>query len=50
MQRKGVYPYKCMDSWKRFNETKLPIKEELYSNLNTKNITDENKLGIIKSK
>ena len=21
--RKGVYPYECMDSWKRFNETEL---------------------------
>ena len=22
--RKGVYPYKCMDSWEKFNETELP--------------------------
>ena len=25
--RKGIYPYKCMDSWKRFNETSLPDKK-----------------------
>ena len=25
--RKGVYPYECMDSWERFNETSLPDKE-----------------------
>ena len=24
--RKGVYPYECMDSWERFNETSLPPK------------------------
>ena len=26
--RKGVYPYVHMDSWKRFNETKLPSKDK----------------------
>ena len=31
--RKGVYPYKYLDDWENFNETKLPEKEELYSNL-----------------
>ena len=29
-----------MGSWNRFNETKLPKKEESYSNLNMDNITD----------
>ena len=24
--RKGVYPYEYMDSWERFNELSLPIK------------------------
>ena len=24
--RKGVYPYECMDSWARFDETSLPDK------------------------
>ena len=40
MLRKGVYPYEHMDSWKRFNETSLPDKEDFYSNLNTEYITD----------
>ncbi len=26
--RKGIYPYEYMDSFDRFNETKLPHKEE----------------------
>ena len=38
--RKGVYPYEYMDSWQRFNETSLPSKEDLYSNLNMENIDD----------
>ena len=29
-----------MDDWGKFNETLLPGKEEFYSNLNMKNITD----------
>ena len=24
--KKGVYPYKCMDDWEKFNETTLPEK------------------------
>ena len=38
--RKGVYPYEYMDDWEKFNETKLPEKEEFYSNLNLEDITD----------
>ena len=38
--RKGVYPYKYMDNWKRFDETSLPNKESFYSNLNMENIED----------
>ena len=40
MLRKGVYPYEYMDDWEKFNETTLPEKEEFYSNLNKKEITD----------
>ena len=29
-----------MDSWKKFNETSLPSKEDFYSNLNMENIDD----------
>ena len=38
--RKGVYPYEYMDSWEKFNETSLPSKKDLYSNLNMENIGD----------
>ena len=38
--REGVYPYKYMDDWKKFNETSLPEKEDFYSHLNMENITD----------
>ena len=38
MLRKGVYPYKYMDNWERFNETSLPNNESFYSNLNMENI------------
>ena len=38
--RKGVYPREYMDDWETFNEKSLPEKEELYSNLNTEDITD----------
>ena len=40
MARKGVYPYDYMDSFDKFN-AKLPRKEEFYSILNDKNISDE---------
>ena len=26
--RKGVYPFKYIDEWEKFNETSLPEKEE----------------------
>ena len=38
--RKGVYFYEYMDDWEKLNETALPEKEELYSNLNLEDITD----------
>ena len=39
--RKDVYPYKSMDSWKRFKEESLPDKEYFYNELNKEHITDE---------
>ena len=39
--RRGVYPYEYMNDWEKFNETKLPEKEEFYSDLNMEDITDE---------
>ena len=38
--RRGVYPYEYVDSWERFDETLLPVKEAFYSNLNMEDITD----------
>ena len=39
--RKGVYPYEDMDNWEKFDETSLPPKEDLYSELNLEGISDE---------
>ena len=38
--KKGAYSCEYMNEWKKFNETSLPEKEELYSNLNMEDITD----------
>ena len=38
--RKGVYPYEYVDSWEKFNETSLPIKEGFYSHLHMEDIED----------
>ena len=37
--RKGIYPYKYMDTWERFDKRVLPNKKAFYSNLNI-DITD----------
>ena len=39
--RKGVYPYKHMDSWEKFKETSLPAKEDFYSELTLEGISDK---------
>ena len=39
--KKGIYPYKYINDWKKFEETKLPSRNEFYSNLNLKNISKE---------
>ena len=41
MKRNGVYPYDYMDSFEKFNETKLPPKEDFYSILNDEYIKEE---------
>ena len=38
---KGIYPYEYMNSWDRFNETKLPSKGSFYSNLNMSGVNDK---------
>ena len=40
MLGKGVYSYEYVDSWKRFDKTSLPKKDNFYSNLNLEDITD----------
>ena len=42
MIRKGVYPYKYMDGWEKFEETNLPLKDVFYSRLSMKGISDRN--------
>ena len=39
--KKGIYPYKYLESFGKFDETKLPEKEKFYSSLSGKGITDE---------
>ena len=39
--RKGVYPYECMDSWEKFDETTLPPTKDFNSELNLGGISDE---------
>ena len=36
----SVYPYEYIDSWEKFNETSLLIKEDFYSHLNMEDIED----------
>ena len=38
--RKRVYAYEFMDSWKKFNETSFPDKNEFYNSLNIEDITN----------
>ncbi|GET54115.1 hypothetical protein RIR_jg31686.t2 [Rhizophagus irregularis DAOM 181602=DAOM 197198] len=39
--KKGVYPYKYMDDWKKFEKTSLPPKGAFYSKLNETHISDK---------
>ena len=41
LMRKGIYPYEYMDSWDRFDESKLPPKEVFFSKLSILGISDE---------
>ena len=38
--RKGVYPFEYMDSWERFDESKLSDKKDFYNSLNIEDVTD----------
>ena len=41
LTRKGVYPYKYINSWDQFNETQLPPIDVFYRNLNMTSISKE---------
>ena len=41
LTRKGVYPYSYMDSFEKFEEGKLPKKEDFYNELSKKHISDD---------
>ena len=41
MKQKGIYPYDHMDSFDKFNETKLPVQQHFHSILNNEHISDE---------
>ena len=42
MVKKRCLSFDYMSDWKKFNETTLPEKEELYSSLKMEDITDAN--------
>ena len=48
MKQKGIYPYDYMDSFNKFSEKKLPNKDDFYSILNDKHISDTQYLHAIK--
>ena len=41
MTKKGVYPYDYMNSFEKFEESRLPKKEDFFSIMNNEHITDE---------
>ena len=41
LTRKGIYPYKYMSSWDRFEETQRPPIEAFYSKLNMSSISSD---------
>ena len=41
MKKKGVYPYDYMNSFKKFEDSRLPKKEDFFSVMNNEHITDK---------
>ena len=39
--KKGIYPYDYFNNTEKYNEQKLPNKEEFFNKINNKNISDE---------
>ena len=48
LKQEGACPYDYMDSFDRFNKTKLPTKDDFYSILNDEHISDTQYLHTIK--
>ena len=44
LKQKGVYPYEYINSFKRFNEKKLPDKECFYSSVKNKTTGDNGEI------
>ena len=41
LTEKGVYPYDYMNTFEKFNEERLPAKEQFYSRLSEEDITND---------
>ena len=44
LKQKGAYPYEYMNSFKRFNEEKLPAKKYFYSSIKDGKVDDDGKI------
>lgn len=44
LSRKGVYPYRYMNSFKKFQETTLPPQRAFYNDLDGKTVSDQDYL------
>ena len=40
--RKEIYPYEYMNSFEKFDETKLPNRDDFYSSLKDEHVSDKN--------
>ena len=45
LKQKGVYPYEYMNSFKRFNEEKLPARKYFFSSTNNEKIDEDGKIS-----
>ena len=45
LKQKGAYPYEYMNSFKRFNEEKLPARKCFYSSIKDGKIGDDDKIS-----
>ena len=45
LKQKGAYPYEYMNSFKRFNEKKLPARNYFFSSIKKRKISDDGKIS-----